>query len=212
MRAWSSWFPDLMLHVPGCPNVLAEHELRRAAQAFFRTTRSWKVIEAALPVVAGQSTVTTAPSDAGQELVRVESVSYDGVDMALKTIEDMPAEFGSQWASHTGTPSVYLQLTPGEILLYPMPDADATTGVVRTLSVQPSEAATGLPDDMAIQYRDDIHLGAKARLLSIPGKPWSNMDQAVMNGAAFDSKSSRANINAARSYGNGRITSRNKWC
>lgn len=212
MKAWSTWYPDLIPHVPGCPLVVAQHELRRAAQAFFGATRAWKVIEPALAVSASQSSVTASPSDSGQELVRVESVHYDRNELKLEAMADMSAKYGTGWASQTGTPSAYLLITPGEIRLYPIPDADATIGVERVLSVRPSEAATGLPDDLATKYRDEIQVGAKARLMLMPGKPWTNIDIGAAMGQAFDALTGTGNLNAALSYGNGRISSRSHWC
>lgn len=213
MKAWSYWFPDLMLHVAGCPSILATHELRRAAQAFFDGTRSWKVIEDALPVAADQTTVTTTPSDSEQEVVRVEGVVYDGQELTLEPLESMASKYGPDWRSHTAArPSAYLQITPGEITLYPVPTDAATDGVVRTLSVRPSDTSPGLPDDIAQKYRDEIHLGARARLMLIPNKPWTNLELGSAYGQAFDKMTGKANLVAALSFGRGRIASRPTWC
>lgn len=212
MKAWSSWFPDLLPHVPGCPNVVARHELLRAAQAFFAATRAWKVMEPALPVAADQATVTSAPSDPEQELVRVESVEFDGIDLVLESVDTMTAKYGANWKSHTGTPSAFLQVTPGEIRLYPIPSAPASTGVTRTLSVRPSDACTGLPDDLAIRFRDEIQVGAKARLMVMPNRPWTNLTLGTAMNLAFDNLTGKGNLGAALSFGRGRIHSRPSWC
>jgi hypothetical protein len=165
VKEWSSWFPDLLPHVPGCPQILAEHELRRAAQVLMRRTRAWRIDEAARPVVAGQATVSVAPTSAELELVRVEAVWFDGKPLEPVTDDVMDALYSHDWRSDTGTPSRFLQGVPGEIRLYPVPIADAVTGVTMRLSVAPSEGSTGLPDDLAIRFRDEIHVGAKARLM-----------------------------------------------
>lgn len=212
MKAWSYWFPDLMPHVPGCPQVLAKHELRRAAQAFFHQTRAWQIDKAAVPVVASQETVSLAPADADQELVRLESAWYDGKPLDPTTAEALDASYADDWRSHTGTPFAFFQLVPGEIRLYPLPMADATTGVTARLSVRPSETSTGLPDDMAIRFRDEIHVGAKARLMLYPGKPWSNPDLAGVYGMTFSDQVGAANARAARSFAQARIPARPKWC
>lgn len=212
MKTWSYWFPDLLPLVPGVPNVQAAHELRRAAQVFFEQSKAWKVIEPARPVTAGTVSISAAPSDAQQELSEVLSVKYDGKSLNVETMESIEAAYGPDWGSHTGTPVAYFQLTPGEITFYPTPADDAITGVVLTLVVKPSDAATGLPDDMAVKYRDAMHVGAKARLMLIPGKPWSNPADGVGYGAAFDSMCGTANSQAAKSFGRARIASRPKWC
>lgn len=212
MQAWSTWFPDLLPHVPGCPQILAEHELRRAAQVLMRRTRAWRIDEAARPVVAGQAMVSVAPTSAELELVRVEAVWFDGKPLTPVTAEVMDAGCADDWRAHTGSPSRFLQWVPGEIRLYPVPIADAVTGVTLRLSVAPSESSTGLPDDLAIRFRDEIHVGAKSRLMLYPGRPWTNPDLGAVYGQAFDSLVGTATAAAARSYAQARIPSSVKWC
>lgn len=208
--AWSDWFKDLLPHVPGCPNILAAHELRRAAQAFLDQTRAWQVTQAAATVTAGQTIETI--SVAGADLVRVEKAWYDGKPMDIKTTEDMDASYADDWQIHTGTPSCLLQLTPGVLQFYPIPTVDATTGLKLRVSLKPNETATGVPHDLAMKYRSEILAGAKARLMLYPGKPWTNGDLAVISGGAFDAGVGKANLAAARSFGRGRIAARPKWC
>lgn len=212
MQAWASWFPDLLPHVPGCPQVLAEHELRRAAQVLMRRTRAWQVDVPAVAVGAGQDVVTVAPPSADHELVRVEAAWYDGRPLEPTTAEALDALYADDWRAHTGTPSKYIQMVPGEIRLYPVPVADAVTGLSVRLSVAPSETAAGLPDDIALRFRDDVQVGAKARLMLYPGRPWTNPELAAVYGQAFDSLVGTATATAARSYSRARIPSRMKWC
>lgn len=212
MKAWRTWFPDLALHVPGCPNVLMEHELRRAAQAFFRQTRAWKVDQALKPVAAGADVVPITPDNADQELVRVEGAWWDGRSMSPVTPEVIDREFVQEWQGHTGTPEHYMELAPGELRIYPIPQADASQGLRLRLSVAPSDEATGLPDDIAVRYRDEIHVGAKARLMLVPGKPWSSPDLAAVYGQAFAGMVAKATVRAARAGVGARIPSSPKWC
>ena len=79
------------------------------------------------------------------------------------------------------------------------------------VSVRPSEAATGLADDMAIKFRDDITNGAKGKLMMYPNMPWSNPQLAGMYLAMFDSATGKANLAAVRSFGATRIAAKPKW-
>lgn len=212
MKPWSYWFPDLLPLVPGCPNVIAAHELRRAAQVFCEQTKAWKVVEAARPVAADTETVAAAPSDSGMELSEIDRVTYDGKRLDAETLDSIEQDHGANWETHTGTPFAYFQLTPGEIRLYPKPVEAALTGIVFTLVVKPSDTATGIPDDLAIKYRDAFHVGAKARLMAMPGRAWSNPGDASAYGTAFDSMCGTGNVQAARSFGAARIAARPKWC
>lgn len=212
MKPWSYWFADLLPALPGCPSIQVQHELRRAAQTFFEATKAWKVIEAARPVTAGTATMSVAPLDAGQELVQIMSALFDGTELDLMDLSDMPGEFGPAWQTHTGRPRAYLQLTPGEIRLYPIPVEDAATGLSLTLAVKPSDTATGLPDDMAIKYRDTFNVGAKARLMILPEKPWTNKPDGAAYGLAFDALCGTGAAQVFRSFGRGRKGARPSWC
>lgn len=212
MKLWNAWLPDLLPHVPGCPVIVAEHELRRAAQAFFQQTRAWQVILPAVTVDADQFEVDVTPVDTTLDLVRVESATYDGRPLGKQTSDVLDAEFTDDWTAHTGTPSDYVQMTPNVLRLYPVPVADATTGVVVRAAVAPGDTSAGLPDDLASRFWDEMHAGAKARLMLYPGKPWTNPELAAVYGQAFSNMVSTATATAARAYGQARIPARVKWC
>lgn len=212
MRAWSTWFPDLLPHVPGCPQVLAAHELRRAAQAFFRQTLAWRVTQAPIAVTAGTAEVSTAPLDAEQELVRIDAAWYDGKRIGPVTAEVLDGSYVDDWQTHTGTPTNYLQIVPGVVRLYPAPLADAATGLKLRLIVTPSDTSTGLPDDLALRYTDEIHVGAKSRLMLYPGKPWTSAELGGFYGQTFGQLIDRATANAARAFIQARLPSRVNWC
>lgn len=210
-KAWSYWFPDLRTHVPGCPSAIAAHELRRAAQAFFKSTRAWQVTLPLVPVAANQSSVVVA-TDALAELVRLEQAWYDDKPLQMTTADDLDAAYGTDWNLTTGTPLKLYQLTPGVLRLYPTPLAASAKGLKLRVSQCPSDTATGLDDEMAVKYRDDIHVGAKARLMLYPGKPWNNPAMAGVYAAAFDAMVGKANFDASRSFNGARKRATPKWC
>lgn len=212
MRLWSAWMPDLVPHLSGCAIALVEHELRRAAQAFFQGSRAWRVTLAPVAVAAGTVDIAIAPSDAETSLVRVEQCWYDGAPLDVKTAEELTTNYGDDWGAHLGTPTSYLQETSGIVRLYPIPDTPANTGLKVRASVMPSDISTGIPDDQAIAFREELATGAKARLMLYPNKPWTNAELGVAYAAAFKSATDTANVRAARSFGRGAIRSTPGWC
>ncbi len=211
MKLWSSWLPDLLPHVPGCLNVVAEHELRRAAQVFFQKTRAWQINPVATPVSAGNPDVTVITGDDSVKLVRVESARLDGRPLTKETADNLDVSFTDDWHNHTGAPDSYVEFTPGVIRLYPIPLANSVTGLRMRLSVTPSETSLGLPDDIAARFQDEIHVGAKARLMVYPDAQWSNTTLAVGYAQAFSDMMDTTVAAVARSYGAARIPSRPKW-
>lgn len=212
MALWSAWFPDLLPHLPGCPNAVVQHELKRAAQEFFEKTRAWRVLLAPVAVAAGTDELDLVPTDTEQSLVRVEEAWYDNRKIDPLTADEASAEFGDDWMSHTGAPSAYVQEFPGTLRLYPIPDTDALTGLKFRVSVKPSESCTGLPDALADKFRDALADGAKGRLMLYPGKDWTNLDLGAAMKGQFESAKSAGNLQANRSFGRGRNSNKARWC
>lgn len=212
MRPWSYWFPDVLPHVPGCPQPLVEHELLRAAKVFFGRTRAWKVDSPVAAVLAGQADVTVPMASVEHELVRVESVRLDGKHLRLITTEALEAAHAGEWRTHAGSPHAYFLVQPGEVRLYPVPVSDAATGLTARVSIAPSDVSPGLPDHLGQAFGDAIQTGAKARLMLYPGRSWTSGELAGVYAQAFDRLVHDATVQAARSYGNARISSNVTWC
>lgn len=213
MAAWSAWLPDVLPHVPECPTVIVEHELKRAAQVLLEASRVWRLDLAVQAVAADTATVEPIMADpVEQELVRVEAVEYDGKPLLLTSIETLEDEAGDGWTAHTGVPTRYTLLSPGVVRFYPVPLDDATTGVKFRVSVKPADTATGIPDEIRTKYKETITAGAKARLMIYKDRPWTDYALAGVHGSAFESGIAKATYDAARSFGAGRIPSRPRWC
>jgi hypothetical protein len=191
---------------------MVDFQLRRAAQAFFKDTRAWQVTQPLVAVAALQSSVVVLPADSGQELVRIEQAWFDRAPIGPTTADTLDRQFVDDWTLHTGTPNKVYQLTPGTVRLYPLPVAASVTGLKLRLSVRPSDSATGLDDEMAVKFRDDIANGAKAKLMMMNKKSWTDMDMAGIYSAAFDAACGSTSISAARSFGSARKPSNPKWC
>lgn len=211
MALWSAWFPDVMPHVEGCPYPVIEHELRRAAQLFFEGSRAWKVTLPVVTVAADTETVTLTMLD-GQELVRIEKAWYDGVELDVYSADELETVVPGDWQTHTGTPAAIIQMEPGIVRLYPVPADDAVSGLKFIVSVKPSEASTGIPDNQLSKYRGDIAAGAKGRLMLYPKKPWSDTALGVAYGESFSGAIAKACVDAARAFGRGQIRSNPRWC
>ena len=212
MQPWSAWSPDVLPHVIGCPNIVAESEIRRAAQDFFQRTRAYQVY-VTMPVVAGQAFVEPIPTETDLNMIRVENASYDGERLAPINKASLDADQNlKDWSTRTGTPRNRLQLTPGVIRLYPIPEVDAVTGVIVRLSVAPTNTSSGISDEMYYQYLDEIKCGALSRLMMYPEARWRNPELAVFYETKFNTAIDTVHHQVARAFSNGRIAARPKWC
>lgn len=212
MTTWSSWLPDLLPQLPECPGITVEHEVRRAAQRFFSGSRAWNVTLPAIPVEAAEDAVAIAPTDHEQDLVRVLQVWYDDNIIEATTGDVLASRFGDNWQNHIGAPIAYIQDSPGVLRLYPVPEARSESGLIARIAVAPSDVSAGIPDNLAIAYRDELAMGAKARLMLHANKPWSAPEFGLKNESDFIAAINRANSSAATSFGKSRIASRPRWC
>ncbi len=212
MREWSYFLPDVLPHVVGCPSMVAEQELKRAAQQFFEKTRAWRLTTAPVRISPNQATVTVAVGD-GLDLVRIEHGTYDGKRIAVispDVLDDDPTM--GDWRSRKGTPNNLIQSMPGVVDLYPVPLDATSTGLTFFVAVKPSDSATGLPDHLATAYRDIIVCGAKSKLMIYKDAPWANPALAASFASEFMTSMGSANFEAAKGFGRGRIAARPRWC
>jgi hypothetical protein len=210
MKSWSSWFNDLMPSLPGCGTDIATHELRRAAQEFFGRSRAWRVVLDAISVGINEAEIEILPDETQQFIVRVESSAWEGQPLAVKTVEEIESKYGGDWMDQTGTPDTITQMQHGTVRLMPSP---VVAGVLRCrVTVKPSDSASGIPDAQAYQYRDAIADGAKARLMLMPKKPWTNPELGGVASGMFEAAITSAASASARAFGRGRIEAKPSWC
>lgn len=116
----------------------------------------------------------TIPS--GFKLSRVSSVrttSYpNGLDITSQTEADQVVD--------NGTPRTYYVDGLNKVCLVNTPDVAETVNV--TVVLKPELTATTLEDVFYDTHLDTIMAGTKARLMLMPGKPWTNFEL----GAAYE--------------------------
>lgn len=210
MKLWSTWFPDIFPHVPGCPAPIIVHELRRAAQEYLKATRAWKVTLSTIPVLAGATSITI-PLDADKSLIEIETAWYDGRKLDLVMPSKLDSDFNDDWRLHTGTPSALVQFSPGIVCLYPVPIANAVTGLKVCASMYPSDTATGLTDEIGTKFFNELAIGAKGKLMIYPAKTWTNLDIGAACIQQFNGFIDSGTVKVARGYVGGRIASRPHW-
>jgi hypothetical protein len=206
MAIWSDWLPDLLPQLPECPVPLIEHELLRAAQDFFSRSYSWIVTTSAIPVVAAEASapITFDPM-LNVDNVRIEQAWYDNKEMELTTPGDLDSRFQNDWNTHVGVPYALYQESPGSAAFYPIPTAPSVIGFRFRASVKPTDASTGIPDDLYSNFKDEILVGAKARLMLFANKAWSNPGLGAAYAAQFEQRIDAARRAAAKSFGRSRL-------
>lgn len=145
--------------VSGCPTVLIDHAVNDAQRAFCRRTDLWRGELVPLSTKAGRDTVYLIPAEQGV-IVRVLELYVDGRELATEIRPE----------SASGPPRGYRRKDGDAVTLWPTPDdAYAITGRV---SLQPA-VGDAAPEWLLDDWFEAIQAGALYRLMSMPGRSWS---------------------------------------
>jgi hypothetical protein len=212
MKAWDAWLPDILPHVPGCPDIIATHEIKRAAQAFFRETWTWRAVLDPVDFDVNEPEMRVFPDVSGTWIVRVEHAAMGGTKLKPLSLDAIVTAFGPDWATQTGTPDAITATTPATLRLVPYPIDALANQLSLTVSLMPSDNASGILDELYARYRDVIADGAKSRLMLINGQPWANPDIGAALAQRFEAGISLARTDAARAHGRATPRSRPAFC
>ncbi|WP_022667916.1 hypothetical protein [Desulfospira joergensenii] len=145
--------------VPGCPNPLIKEEVLTAAIEFCR--RTWAYTDDInQPVFKGDETITVSLPE-GTWIVGVNHYTYSNGD------------------------KVYEVDSSGNIITLedPIPyDFD----MVINVALKPLETVSSLPNFLFNDWFQTIAAGAKAKLMIMPGRAWSNPNLAVIHSDVFE--------------------------
>jgi hypothetical protein len=169
MRTWDVFYPKVLPDVLGCPEPLADEHLRDAARRFCAETRCWREDLDRIRTIAGRASYDLLYPDEA-DAVTLIGATLEGFDIGL----DVPdaTTMGERRRGNSG--GRRLRTTDLRTLtLLPTPAASGADLRIEAL-LQPSQAATGVPDAIGDRYLLEIATGALATLLVANKAPWTN--------------------------------------
>lgn len=176
MASFSAWYDAVLAQVAGCPSALADWAILDAAIDFCERSHAHIADLTAINSVAATADYTlTAPTLT--EIIKVLAVEYDGEEIRPIGPRDIARRYGTDWQDLSSTPERYMTQYGTSLKLIPMPAAAVTGGIVVTVVLKPTGAATTINDTIATPYKRAIAMGARARLWLMPKKPWTNFDR-----------------------------------
>lgn len=161
--ALDSLLPSLLFDLPQVPEILALDRLRDAARIFCELTHYWQEDVTVTPVEGTTAYPITLP--AGLVVAEVRKALQGGE----------PVAFGMD-----GRATITLEELAG------------TGAVTVTAAVKPAHDGATLYEAIAEEYRDAVASGARAKLLMIVGKPWSQPELAAAHWDMFTSACNKA--------------------
>ena len=169
---WTAWDDYVLPEVPGVLQAYARHHVKLAAIDFCKRAWVWVVDQGPITVAAKVNAYDWEPP-VNTEITRPLLVWYEKEELSPRTRNDLSALYGD-FMQAAGNPEAFAQDNLTQLILVPTPQAVSLAGITAKVALKPTRAATGIDSMIFNRYADDIALGAKARLLAVRKKPWSD--------------------------------------
>lgn len=194
-------FNEVLPELPGVGEALATNAIRNAIIEFCQGSWCWRYFMDPMPVLANLNTYEL-DLPPGAEVAQVLVLKVDGKPLVPKGEEDLTALL-PRWQTETGTPKYYLTDDPSQVILAPVPNTRIPGGLVLTVALQPTRTSTGFPTWIWSRYFDGLAAGAKARLMAMPGKPWTSPQLYQLYRARFEAAMASAKVESQKSLSRG---------
>lgn len=160
--ALDAFYADLRADVPGCPEPSMRRELVNALDEFCTRTWAWWawLEDGDLELDAGEREYILTPPT-GTRIVGMVALQYE---------DESPVEG--------------YRFRPPYLRLDRAPSASKPLKVC--LALKPDRNATTVEDFLFNDWREAACAGAKWRLMTLPGKPWTNLEAAAYHRKVFD--------------------------
>ena len=197
---WSGFYDYVLPELPGVATDLVDIYLRRAAIEFCEETSVYVSDHDPISLIKGIAEYDLEAPEPETDIVSVKkawvgdsSIEYVSQD----TLNQRPVYWPNETAPR---PSAFTQQTQASLIVFPKPTESLKNGFNMKVVLRPTLGATGIIDWMATKYIQEITDGAKAMLMAMPNKPWTQPDGAALYRAQFESGKTRATIEAQRSF------------
>lgn len=214
--------PEILPDVPGCADPIAIRAIRNAVVEFCERTALYRSTLAAIDVVADTAEYALA-APAGYAVVDVRRATLDGYPLTFKSQDQLDREWNEDargmalylyhrkvgegldaksWQTAVSDrPQTYFMTNPSTIRLVGIPTTAITGGLLVTVALKPTPAATQIVDWLYNDYYRTLAYGALAELLKLPKKPWTDMALASHYHRLFNEGIEKAHGESLRDHG-----------
>lgn len=197
---YSDLLDDVLPNLSADPSdPVTEYAIKRAVIDFCALSWVWKHLPDPIDVTAGEATYDLEPLPA-TDIVAVMAAKHNNVPLDPKGLDWLNREIPG-WRTTRHTPKYFTQVDTEQIILAAVPEATIVGGLSLTLALQPSQNSTGFPKWIANQYLYALADGAIARLMLMPGKPWTDLVNGQDHRTKFDNAIANARAHAVSALG-----------
>lgn len=203
---WRDFAPYVMPYVIGAPMPVIEHHARLIAIDWCRRTGCWtRDLDPETTDGVNHTVDIVAPSSQ-IAVVRPIAVSVAGRERDLVTSRDGQRFVRSQ---HPGD----FCFTPDNLLLHVYPLEPAGTEVVMTAILMPAlDRSSGLDDEIATQYADDIAKGIIASIQRLPKQEFTDPASARDHQTMYEDRRGTIAAKIARGIAAAKTRSQPGYC
>jgi hypothetical protein len=211
--AFADLQPEVLPECPGCPGPLAVREIRNAAILFCERSTYWRADHAAITTVTGESAPGeyTLTIPAGAQIVSVvPPIMHNDLPVYQKSKAWLD-ENVADWAAQTGQQANYYRmLSPVIVRLVPYPTTAQNNALKVRMALKPARTATTLDDTTFEEWFLAIAAGAKAALMAMKEKQWSNATESLRQATMFEDAVVAARSKAISEYQNQTVDRRQR--
>ena len=200
MTAISDIVKHVSPHVQACPAPLIEQAIVNASIRFCEASLYWRHSVSPITTVEGRSDyVLDIPDDS--TVVSVMNPAYHNGNKVEHVNTDWLNENVDNWETQEGeTPKYFYTIKPGVVTIVPKPSVTTPRALKVSVVLKPLPTATTIPDHVYNDCYKIIAHGAISELLSIPDKPWSNLNTSSYFETLFMEGVSSARIKASSGF------------
>jgi hypothetical protein len=207
---YDAFFPEVLPYLPNCPEVAAVNAIRNTCIEFCTKTWYWQDDVDAQPGIVGVAEYDL-DTPSGAKVVGVVDAWYDNNHLEPASEEAMREMFRSpDWRALTGTPRFFTFKVQGTMILTPIPDEFKQSGMTARVAYAPMRNSTGLFSEVYERYAEVIGVGARARLMSTPAQPYTNLTLVGPLKQWFDNEMSKVTAQVKQGLTRGPVRVRNQ--
>lgn len=182
----SKILPFVVPEVPGAPDALVARQIMLAANDFCINTGVWDEIQDPMVVIDKiYQYDVEVPKNA--QVATIKNIWMPNRELIPATMNQIQ-QFIPNWQTSTGSEPVYFNAAQDwtSFRIFPIPENANKVKMTLRASYAPDQFGSVLPSFLMDRWLDEITAGAKARLMLMPGKAWTNPNAGAYNRQIYD--------------------------
>jgi hypothetical protein len=189
--------PYILPEVPGAPDTLVKQAIMRTCNDFCWNTGVWSEIQDPIAVQDGINEYDL-DTPSGAQIVTIKSIWMINRELVPVTMERLQ-ELIPNWQESQGSDPAYYNCPNDNsvVRIYPIPAGVNGAKMTIRAVYTPDQFGQTIPKFLVSTYLDELMAGAKARLMIMPGKSWTNPELAMLNQSMYNEGITKAKVNVA---------------